>query len=219
MSSAPWLTAPRPLLRNSASPYLLLLPRNQKPGIPGAVDARRKKILYGNHLLRLHCSSDSDNNANEPPESQHSLQDQQGAAAADAGNNLRRSLSVKEILTKLRRYGISGVLSYGLLNTAYYLMTFLVVWIYVAPAPVKMGYFAFVKRFFKILAMVWAGSQVTKLARAGGALALAPFVDRGLAWFTAKFGFKSQGKAFMAVVGFCFALAVIVFLMVTLLWA
>nr|GMD94181.1 uncharacterized protein LOC109153062 [Ipomoea batatas]GMD97313.1 uncharacterized protein LOC109153062 [Ipomoea batatas]GMD99160.1 uncharacterized protein LOC109153062 [Ipomoea batatas] len=158
----------------------------QKASIPGAVDARRKKILYGNHLLRLHCSVDSDNNnlpvcfntanvslimqgkANEPPESQHSLQDQQGAAAADAGNNLKGSLSVKEILKKLRRYGISGVLSYGLLNTAYYLTTFLVVWIYVAPAPVKMGYFASVKRFFKILAMVWAGSQVTKLARAGG---------------------------------------------------
>lgn len=32
------------------------------------------------------------------------------------------------ILKKLKRYGISGVLSYGLLNTAYYLCTFLVVW-------------------------------------------------------------------------------------------
>ncbi|XP_019156358.1 PREDICTED: uncharacterized protein LOC109153062 [Ipomoea nil] len=217
MSSAPWLTAPRSPLRYAASPHLLLLPRNQKDGIPGAVDARRKKLLYGNHPPRLRCSVDSDNNANGPPESQHSLQEQEGAA--DAGNNLGGSLSVKEIVKKLRRYGISGVLSYGLLNTAYYLTTFLVVWIYVAPAPVKMGYLATVKRFFKILAMVWAGSQVTKLARAGGALALAPFVDRGLAWFTAKFGFKSQGKAFMAVVGFCFALAVIVFLMVTLLWA
>ncbi|KAH7547672.1 hypothetical protein JRO89_XS14G0000900 [Xanthoceras sorbifolium] len=50
-------------------------------------------------------------------------------------------------------------------------------------------------RFLKVMAMVWAGSQVTKLVRAGGALALAPFVDRGLSWFTDKFKFKSQGKA------------------------
>ncbi|KAK7259664.1 hypothetical protein RIF29_25277 [Crotalaria pallida] len=123
------------------------------------------------------------------------------------------------ILKKLRRYGVSGILSYGLLNTAYYLTTFLVVWFFIAPAPGRMGYLAAVERFLKVMAMVWAGSQVTKLIRAGGALALAPFVDRGLSWFTAKFKFQSQGKAFMAIVGFCFGLAIIVFLVITLLWA
>uniref|UniRef100_A0A6N2K9C1 Uncharacterized protein n=1 Tax=Salix viminalis TaxID=40686 RepID=A0A6N2K9C1_SALVM len=66
--------------------------------------------------------------------------------------------------------------------------------LYVAPAPGKMGYFAAAERFLKVMAMVWAGSQVTKLVRAGGALALAPFVDRGLSWFTGKFKFKSQEK-------------------------
>ncbi|KAK6163110.1 hypothetical protein DH2020_002951 [Rehmannia glutinosa] len=123
------------------------------------------------------------------------------------------------ILSKLKRYGVSGILSYGLLNTAYYLTTFLVVWFYVAPAPGKMGYLAAAERFLKVMAMVWAGSQVTKLIRAGGALALAPFVDRGLSWFTVKFGFKSQGKAFVAIAGFCFGLAFLMFVIVTLLWA
>lgn len=123
------------------------------------------------------------------------------------------------MLKKLRRYGISGILSYGLLNTAYYLTTFLLVWFYVAPVPGRMGYVAAVERFLKVLAMVWAGSQVTKLVRAAGALALAPLVDRGLSWFTVKFKFQTQGKAFMAIVGFCFGLAVILFLAVTLLWA
>ena len=85
-----------------------------------------------------------------------------------------------EILQKLKRYGISGILSYGLLNTAYYSTAFLLVWFYVAPTPGKMGYLAAAKRFLKIMAMVWAGSQVTKVVRAGGALALAPVVDRGL---------------------------------------
>ncbi|KAL0007325.1 hypothetical protein SO802_008827 [Lithocarpus litseifolius] len=104
------------------------------------------------------------------------------------------SLSSNVILRKLKRYGISGILSYGLLNTAYYLSTFLLVWFYVAPVPGRMGYLAAVERFLKVMAMVWAGSQVTKLIRAGGALALAPFVDRGLSWFTLKFKFESQGK-------------------------
>lgn len=121
------------------------------------------------------------------------------------------------ILKKLQRYGISGILSYGLLNTVYYTSAFLLVWFYISPAPVKMGFRPAIQRFLKMMAMVWAGSQVTKLIRAGGALALAPFVDRGLSWFTIKFNFESQGKAFLTIVSFCLGLAVILFLAVTLL--
>ncbi|KAL5568382.1 hypothetical protein UlMin_024957 [Ulmus minor] len=126
-------------------------------------------------------------------------------------------LNSNEKLKQLRRYGTAGLLSYGLLNTAYYLTTFLFVWFYVAPAPGKMGYLAAVERFVKIMGMVWAGSQITKLIRAGGALALAPFVDRGLSWFTAKFKFESQGKASMAIVAFCLGVAMLLFFVVTLL--
>uniref|UniRef100_A0A0D9XE65 Uncharacterized protein n=1 Tax=Leersia perrieri TaxID=77586 RepID=A0A0D9XE65_9ORYZ len=120
---------------------------------------------------------------------------------------------------KLKRYGAAGVLSYGLLNTVYYVTTFLLVWFYFSPAPGKMGYASAVERFLKLMAMVWAGSQVTKILRAGGALALAPFVDRGLRWFTVKFNFKSEGKAFATIVGFCFALAALLFFGLTILWA
>ncbi|GJN33868.1 hypothetical protein PR202_gb22496 [Eleusine coracana subsp. coracana] len=76
---------------------------------------------------------------------------------------------------------------------------------YFAPAPGRMGYAAAVERFLKLMAMVWAGSQVTKVFRAGGALALAPFVDRGLRWFTVKFNFKSEGRfksSYMSCIGF-----------------
>nr|CAB3457177.1 unnamed protein product [Digitaria exilis] len=90
---------------------------------------------------------------------------------------------------------------------------------YFAPAPGKMGYGAAVERFVKLMAMVWAGSQVTKILRAGGALALAPFVDRGLRWFTVKFNFKSEGRAFGTIVGLCFAIAAILFFGLTILWA
>uniref|UniRef100_A0A0E0IKF0 Uncharacterized protein n=1 Tax=Oryza nivara TaxID=4536 RepID=A0A0E0IKF0_ORYNI len=123
------------------------------------------------------------------------------------------------LLERLKRYGAAGVLSYGLLNTVYYVTTFLLVWFIFSPAPGKMGYAAAVERFLKLMAMVWAGSQVTKIFRAGGALALAPFVDRGLRWFTVRFNFKSEGKAFATIVGFCFALAALLFFGLTILWA
>ncbi|KAF9587666.1 hypothetical protein IFM89_004498 [Coptis chinensis] len=68
-----------------------------------------------------------------------------------------------------------------------------------------MGYAAAVERFLKVMAMIWVGSQVTKLVRAAGALALAPLVSRGLTWFTKKFNFKSEGKASrMSVVPFSY---------------
>ncbi|RVW27041.1 hypothetical protein CK203_116102 [Vitis vinifera] len=83
-----------------------------------------------------------------------------------------------------------------------------------------MGYLVAVERFVKIMAMVWAGSQVTKLVRARGALALAPIVDRGLSWFTVKFRFESQGKvSFHGDCRIYFRLALILFFIVILLWA
>ncbi|ONK66109.1 uncharacterized protein A4U43_C06F4240 [Asparagus officinalis] len=138
---------------------------------------------------------------------------------SDSGKKTAKNFSPKELVQDLKRYGIAGVLSYGLLNTMYYLATFLLVWFYFAPAPGRMGYAAAVERFLKVMAMVWAGSQVTKIIRAGGALALAPFVDKGLSWFTIKFNFESKGKAFAAIAGMCFGLALLLFVGLTLMWA
>ncbi|XP_073141022.1 uncharacterized protein [Henckelia pumila] len=141
------------------------------------------------HLLRL-CTANASNSIHNSPDFDKTAEEE-GSTGKDEDHG---ATSANQILTRLKRYGISGVLSYGLLNTAYYLPTFLVVWFYVSPAPGRMGYLAAVKRFLKVMAMVWAGSQVTKLVRAGGALALAPIVDRGLSWFTVKFKFESQEK-------------------------
>ncbi|KAG6394955.1 hypothetical protein SASPL_145546 [Salvia splendens] len=200
------------------------------------------------HLLRL-CSTTSTNTVYVLRKVDAMLEMRPCSSGYDGGpveklgsngrDDTSQAASSNEILARLKRYGISGVLSYGLLNTAYYLTTFLVVCytlicqtalnsdflteltdrFYVTPAPAKMGYLAAAERFLKVMAMVWAGSQVTKLIRAGGALALSPFVDRGLSWFTNKMGFESQGKAFMVIAGFCFGLAFLMFVIVTLLWA
>ncbi|KAI3824600.1 hypothetical protein L1987_06064 [Smallanthus sonchifolius] len=165
--------------------------------------------------LHLRCVRGDDLHGLSDPAS--SSMEQEGSGENNGSQG--KSSSSSEILEKLRRYGISGILSYGLLNTVYYLSAFLVAWFYIAPAPGKMGYWAAVKRFVKLMAMVWAGSQVTKLARAGGALALAPVVDKGLAWFMAKFKFRSQAKAFTVIVGCCFGFAAVLFFVVTLLSA
>ncbi|MFS7889699.1 hypothetical protein Hanom_Chr00s000004g01610081 [Helianthus anomalus] len=164
--------------------------------------------------LRWCVRSDDPHGLSDPPSSSI---EQEGSGEYNESQG--KSSSSSEILEKLRRYGISGILSYGLLNTAYYLTAFLVAWFYIAPAPAKMGYWAAVKRFVKLMAMVWAGSQVTKLLRLGGALALAPVVDKGLTWFMVKFKFQSQAKAFTVIVGCCFGLAAVMFLVVTLLSA
>lgn len=179
------------------------------------------KLGYGslnqNQFRRL-SSIDGNSTGNGLSDSE-SFSTKPEIASGNSDSGQGGAATSNEILKKLRRYGISGLLSYGLLNTAYYLTTFLIVWLYVAPAPGRMGYLAAAQRFLKVMAMVWAGSQVTKLLRAGGALALAPFVDRGLSWFTVRFHFESQGKAFAAIVGVCFGLAMVLFFAVTLLWA
>ncbi|GAQ81750.1 hypothetical protein KFL_000900050 [Klebsormidium nitens] len=119
----------------------------------------------------------------------------------------------------LKDLGLAGFLSYGLFNTGYYLVSFLFVWFFVSPSPGGLGVAQAAKRFIKIFAMVWAGSQVTKLLRAGGALLLAPLVDRGLDWFTAKGSFRSKSQAFWAIVGSCIALALVIFVVIVSLWA
>ncbi|KAL8546948.1 hypothetical protein ACS0TY_006601 [Phlomoides rotata] len=117
------------------------------------------------YLLRLYSANSSHTSRPESSDFDSSSLENPGS---NEKSEKSQAVSSNEILTRLKRYGVSGVLAYGLLNTAYYLTTFLVVWLYVAPAPGRMGYSAAVERFLKVMAMVWAGSQVTKLKRAGG---------------------------------------------------
>ncbi len=99
---------------------------------------------------------------------------------------------------QLKELGLAGVVAYGLLNTVYYTFAFLTVWLAVAkvrarcpphistpdgrkaqhahfpPArsagqvPHGQGLAAAAKSFLAVFATVWAGSQVTKVARAAG---------------------------------------------------
>ncbi|XP_072991436.1 uncharacterized protein [Typha latifolia] len=208
-----WIPSPPAGVRNGLSP----------PGLSRvSFGILRKPMRSSLELLVApnRCSERDQSEVDSTPvgDTHESSVDSSGSGKGDSKQSVK-PFSSNELLQKLRRYGVAGVLSYGLLNTIYYLTTFLLVWFYFAPAPGRMGYAAAVERFLKIMAMVWAGSQVTKIIRAGGALALAPFVDRGLSWFTIKFKFESQGKAFAAIAGLCFTLAVLLFFSLTLLSA
>jgi hypothetical protein len=71
----------------------------------------------------------------------------------------------------------------------------------------------------EVFAIVWAGSQVTKLARAGGALALAPLVDSGMGWLQRRLALGSKRAAFALVVAACLVVAGALFGTVVLLHA
>ncbi|ONI21092.1 hypothetical protein PRUPE_2G049700 [Prunus persica] len=139
----------------------------------------------------------------------------QGAIGnSDSGEGV--PVTSNEILKKLRRYGISGLLSYGLLNTAYYLTTFLLV--LCCSSTWEDGLRPSCSEISQNNGH-GVGRKPGHQACTSWALALAPLVDRGLSWFSVKFHFESQGKAFTAIVGICFGLALVLFFVVTLLWA
>jgi hypothetical protein len=171
---------------------------------------------------------------------------------------------VQQLKDQLQRYGLAGVLAYGLLNTAYYSTMFLFVWVYVAQVPAGLGLPGAARKFLEVFALTWGGSQVrrarggvavqnclrlgrggggwlgchefnsgavesevpneagnkktdvtptqvTKLARAGGALALAPLADRLLDWLQVRMRLKTKRQAFATVVAACVGLALALF--------
>lgn len=193
------------------------------------------------------------------------------AAKAPSGAALLRD--------RLKRYGLAGLLAYGLLNTAYYSCMFLFVWVYVAKVPPGLGLRGAAVKFLEVFALTWGGSQVralgslltrrgaaaaqrgpvaargkaarraaswrqgcagrtssaaharrargaepaesrprrgavaqvTKVARAAGALALAPVVDRLLEGVQSLLRLESKRHAFGSVVAGCVGLALLLF--------
>lgn len=67
--------------------------------------------------------------------------------------------------------------------------------------------------------MVWAGSQVTKLLRAAGALALAPLVDGALDLAVERLKLRNKRQAFFLVVSICIAVALLLFGSVVAAWS
>mmetsp|Transcript_7913 Transcript_7913/g.26390 ORF Transcript_7913/g.26390 Transcript_7913/m.26390 type:complete len:259 (-) Transcript_7913:68-844(-) len=119
----------------------------------------------------------------------------------------RESARLRERINAL---GLAGVASYGLFNTIYYVSSFLFIWFCVVKVERGTGVAATARRVGEVLAMTWAGSQVTKLIRAGAALALAPAMERVLQALQNRLR-CSKGAAFAALTVACFALSFSVF--------
>ncbi len=113
----------------------------------------------------------------------------------------------RSIQERLAAYGLSGVASYGLFNTLYYVVSGSIA-VATIPRPAVDTLAAALQHVLKLLAVVWAGSQVTKLPRAACALACAPLMDRLLDWISKAVGLKGgKRSAFLFVlVPFCWGL-------------
>lgn len=89
--------------------------------------------------------------------------------------------------------------SYGVFNTLYYFCAYLVVF-FTMDMPRDLSMAQGGAYVIKLLAIVWAGSQVTKIPRAACALVCAPLMDRVLAWVSNALRLKSKRQAFVFVI-------------------
>ena len=87
--------------------------------------------------------------------------------------------------------GFAGLVAYGISNTLYYTAAFVMVW-NLQKVPSGEGIAAAAQAAVKTLAVVWAGSQVTKVARIGAAVLAAPIVDRFLSLIMQKCELKTK---------------------------
>ena len=120
------------------------------------------------------------------------------------------SLGSPSPLDSLRRYGLAGVLSYGILNTLWYAFSFATAWLYVAQVPKGAGLAASAGAAGRVFAIAWAGSQVTKAARIGAAALGAPLADNLIDWIRKRMDLPTRRAAFGVAVACCAAVAAVV---------
>ena len=125
-----------------------------------------------------------------------------GETKDDASSKKTQSYSskTKSLMSQLQSYGMAGMTCYGILNTLYYTCAFSIAWSFrTIPANLATGP-AF-KLAGECMALVWAGSQVTKLARLGLAVAGAPKIDTVIKRICEKTGWKYENVFFTTVFG------------------
>jgi len=112
------------------------------------------------------------------------------------------SRRVSALAAQVKDLGMAGMTAYGILNTLYYTLAFTTAWSFrVIPANLSLA--AAFRVAGECMALVWAGSQVTKIARLGLAVAGAPKMDQGIKSVCAKTGWAYR-NVFSCVVFGCF---------------
>jgi hypothetical protein len=112
------------------------------------------------------------------------------------------SRRVSALAAQVKDLGMAGMTAYGILNTLYYTLAFTTAWSFRA-IPANLSLAAAFRVAGECMALVWAGSQVTKIARLGLAVAGAPKMDQGIKSVCAKTGWAYR-NVFTCVVFGCF---------------
>ena len=112
------------------------------------------------------------------------------------------SRRVSSLAAQVKDLGMAGMTAYGVLNTLYYTLAFTTAWSFRA-IPANLSFAAAFRVAGECMALVWAGSQVTKIARLGLAVAGAPKMDEGIKSVCAKTGWAYR-NVFTCVVFGCF---------------
>ena len=124
--------------------------------------------------------------------------------AGDGSATTTATATASSLKDRLSAAGRGGLLSYGILNFTYYVALTAFAWTFTtagraeaaAAAVASSRLKAATVRLGKVMAIVWAGSQITKPARITGAVLLAPVADRFLSEFKKRLSLPSLEAAF-----------------------
>ena len=123
------------------------------------------------------------------------------------------SAKSKEMAARIKTLGLAGVTAYGIMNTVYYTLAFTIAWSF-HKIPEGIGLIATWQTAAKVMSVVWAGSQVTKLLRFALAIGFAPKVDVLMRWLSDKTGYAYKSMFAIITVGCFLASAALFTLMI-----
>ena len=113
-----------------------------------------------------------------------------------------RARRTSALAAQVKDLGMAGMTAYGILNTMYYTLAFTTAWSF-RTIPANLGAAAAFRVAGECMALVWAGSQVTKMARLGLAAAGAPKIDEVIKTCCSRTGWAYR-NVFVCVVFGCF---------------
>jgi len=118
-------------------------------------------------------------------------------------DKISKPFSVQKLRKNISDAGQAGLLSYGLLNLVYYTSATAFAWKLSNNPPSILSEMSFQKKLYvvfrklsNVLLIVWTGSQVTKVFRLLGAIALSPFMEKWITVTQKRFAFKSRNELF-----------------------
>ena len=110
----------------------------------------------------------------------------------------------RDLAARMKSLGLAGFTAYGINNTVYYTLAFTAAWTLRGIPPESAATLgATFRAAGEVMALVWAGSQVTKLARFALAIAMAPKIDERMEAWGRETGWGKE-RTFATVTFGCF---------------